>query len=48
LTGKEICTRYEPAAGGLVAKEWIDGLYRADADQRVRWVSPSEGYSVSP
>jgi hypothetical protein len=48
LMGKEICTTYVSVPGGLVAKVTIAGSYRADADQRVRWVKPSDGYQVAP
>ena len=48
VEGKEICTRYVPAAAGSTAKVSIDGAYQATMDQRVKWVKLSDGYSVSP
>lgn len=48
LINKEICTSYEQSADGLTAKATIAGVYRSDADQRVGWVQPSDGYTVAP
>ena len=48
LINKEICTSYVQSAGGLTAKATIEGVYRSDADQRVKWVQPGDGYTVSP
>jgi hypothetical protein len=45
---KEICTSYVRSPNGLTAKATIDGVYRSDADQPVKWVKPKEGYTVSP
>ncbi len=45
---KEICTRYEPSGGDLTAKVSIAGVYRPDQDVRVKWIRPSDGYSVTP
>jgi hypothetical protein len=48
IIGKQICTTYEPSGEALIAKGRVDGLYRADMDQSVKWVSPSDGYTVAP
>jgi hypothetical protein len=48
ILGKEICTRYEPKGTDFEAKGSIAGIYRADLDQTVKWISPSEGYTVAP
>lgn len=48
FAGKEICTRYEVSGDGFTAKITIDGTYRPDQDQFVIWVSPSDGYTVTP
>lgn len=48
LIDREICTSYEPSEAGLTAKATIAGVYQADADQRVKWVAPDEGYVVAP
>jgi hypothetical protein len=48
ILGKEICTRYEPKGTDFEAKGSIAGIYRADLDQTVKWISPSDGYSVAP
>lgn len=48
LIGKEICTSYAGAPGGLLAKVLVDGVYRAGTDERVKWIGPNEAYSVSP
>jgi predicted metalloprotease with PDZ domain len=45
--GKEICTRYVPSASDLTAKAWIDGVYQADKDSIVKWISPTDGYTVA-
>lgn len=48
LMGQEICTSYVQTVGGFTAKATMNGVYQASADQRVKWVQPSEGYSVAP
>lgn len=48
IIDKEICTSYEQSAEGLIAKATISGEYRPDADQRVKWVQPDDGYQVAP
>ena len=44
----EICTRYSAEGDVLVAKVTKDGVPMPTAEQRVIWVSPKEGYRVSP
>jgi len=46
--GHEICTTYVPADGSLLAKVTVDGASQPTMDQRVIWVSPTDGYKVSP
>lgn len=48
MSGKEICTRYAPTGNDFTAKISIAGTYRADQDATVKWISPSEGYTVTP
>lgn len=48
LVGKEICTKYELAGTDFVAKISIGGSYRSDQDERVKWISPADGYTVAP
>jgi hypothetical protein len=48
LINKQICTSYEASGDGLTARASIDGRYRADMDQRVKWVHPGDGYKVAP
>ncbi len=48
MIGKEICTSYVQTANGLTAKATINGVYEANADQRMKWIQPSAGYSVAP
>jgi len=45
----EVCTAFVNQGGTLVAKATIDGVPAPPAaDQPVLWVSPSDGYMVSP
>ena len=46
--GMEICTTYVPTKDGLIAKVAYDGDYQENSDQRVKWIRPSDGYSVAP
>lgn len=48
IMGQEICTSYVQTADGLTAKATMNGVYQAGADQRVKWVQPADGYSVTP
>ena len=45
--GHEICTTFVPSGGSLLAKESIDGVADPTLDERVIWISPSDGYTVS-
>jgi hypothetical protein len=46
---REICTAYINQDGILVAKATMEGVpMPATTDQRVLWVSPGDGYKVSP
>ena len=42
----EICTAYVPDGGTLVAKATMEAARMPE--QRVKWVSPNDGYKVSP
>jgi hypothetical protein len=44
----EICTTYVPDGTGFVAKASMDGKPQPAQDQKVIWVSPSDGYTVAP
>lgn len=46
--GTEGCTRYTPQGEGWLAEVSIDGAPRPEFNQRVIWVSPSDGYAVRP
>jgi hypothetical protein len=46
--GHEICSTYVPADGSLLAKVTVDGASQPTMDQKVIWVSPTDGYKVSP
>lgn len=46
IFGKEICTRYEPSGADFIAKGLIDGVYQPDKDTIVRWILPTDGYTV--
>lgn len=48
LADKEICTTYVPAGTDLMAKVFIGGSYRSDHDETVKWISPTDGYTVTP
>ena len=48
FTGKEICTSYIADGEFLRAEATLDGVARPDLNQRVLWVSPSDGYRVAP
>jgi hypothetical protein len=45
---KEICTRYEPSGADFTARITIAGTYRPDQDETVKWIGPSDGYTVTP
>jgi hypothetical protein len=46
--GHEICTAYIPAGDVLLAKASIDGVAQPKLDQKMIWVSPSDGFKVKP
>ena len=48
IMGHEICTAFVPDGGGLTARITEDGLPKPGLDERVIWVSPADGYKVSP
>ncbi len=48
MIGRRICTAYLPVSDGLIAKATVEGLTQPAPDQKVIWVSPDDGYSVSP
>ena len=48
MADKEICTRYESSGADFTAKVSIAGTYRPDQDEAVKWISPAEGYTVTP
>ena len=45
---KEFCTVYRASGSALVGEVTVDGVRRRELDQRVRWISPSDGYVVKP
>ena len=48
MSDKEICTKYEPSGNDFTAKISIGRTYRPDQDETVKWISPTEGYAVTP
>jgi hypothetical protein len=48
LDGLETCTRYEASGSDLTAKVSISGKYRSDLDSPVKWIGPTDGYTVTP
>ena len=47
ILDKEVCTKYEPSGADFTAKISIDGAYRPDLDVIVKWIAPSDGYTVA-
>ena len=48
VNGREVCIRYEPVEDGtLMGHVTIGGVRRADLDQPIIWVNPSDGYSIA-
>lgn len=47
IMGKEICTKYEPSGGDFTAKASIDGVYQPAKDSIVKWIAPTDGYTVA-
>jgi hypothetical protein len=49
VLGHEVCAAFLNQGGILLSKGTIDGVpMPATTDQRVLWVSPGDGYTVSP
>jgi hypothetical protein len=48
MADKEICTNYELLGDDFTAKVSIGGTYRPDQDEAVKWIRPTEGYTVTP
>lgn len=48
IMGKRICTTYVHEKDALIAHATINGVAQPDMDQTVKWVKPSDGYSVAP
>lgn len=48
IMGKQICTTYVHDTGVLIAHATINGVAQPDMDQTVKWVKPSDGYTVAP
>ena len=48
FANKEICTRYKPSGADFTAKVSIAGAYQPDQDVTVKWILPSDGYTVTP
>ena len=48
MLNREVCTRYVPDGAMLKGLVSLDGQRRPDLDQPVRWVAPSDGFTVKP
>ena len=48
MADKEICTTYEPAGADFMARISIGGSRRPDQDEAVKWITPADGYTVTP
>ncbi len=48
IMGKRICTTYVSEKGALVAHVTINSVDQPDMKQTVKWVKPSDGYTVAP
>jgi hypothetical protein len=46
--GHEVCVSYVPVGQSFLATSTIDGVPRPALDQKMIWVSPSDGYRVAP
>ena len=46
MLGHEICVYYRPQGEGVLATSTVDGRPEPEMDQRVMWVSPSDGWRV--
>ena len=48
LIGKEVCSTYVSSPEGLISKVTVNGAYRANTDELMKWIGPSESYTVAP
>ena len=48
LAGKEICTQYEASGADFITRITVAGADRPDQHIAVKWISPSDGYTVTP
>jgi len=48
LADKEICTEYEPLGADFTTKVTIAGADQPDQRITVKWIEPSDGYTVTP
>jgi hypothetical protein len=48
LLDREICTTYLPAGDLMNAQVTVGGKRMPALDQKVRWISPADGYAVAP
>lgn len=46
--GHEICTNYSPQGAVLIGRVYVDGVRQSAMDQKVLWVSPTDGFKVRP
>jgi hypothetical protein len=46
--GKQACVTFVASDKGLVEKTSLDGTPRPDLDQPVKWVTPTDGYTLAP
>ena len=48
MLGHEVCTAYRPKDGMLLARASLDGVEKPELDQKVIWVSRTDGYRLGP
>ena len=48
LVGKRLCMSLSPYEGLFIAEYSIDGIPRPSATNRLKWISPDEGYVLAP
>ncbi len=48
IDGQETCTRFEPSGPDFIAKISVAGRYRPQLDQKIKLISPADGYIVTP
>ena len=46
--GKEFCTTYHQSGSDIIAKASMDGVRQPDKDSIVKWIAPTDGYTVAP